>query len=73
MSDTKYRPSLLDRRFHSETVFQACGHWLLTENVVSLLSKRQSDLQMHMIMHSNDDGIGEAFTNGADGLRRSGM
>jgi hypothetical protein len=40
--------------------------------MVSLLSKRQDDVEMYMILHSNDDSVGEAFTNGIDSLRRGG-
>lgn len=70
MSNAKDCPSLPNRGFHPETVLQTCGHGFLTKNVVSLISKCQSDLEMHMILHSNDDRVGETFTNGVDGLRR---
>jgi hypothetical protein len=73
MSSTKDRPSLLHRNFHDKTVLQACGYRLLAENMVSLLSERQDDVEMHLILHSNNDSVGEAFTNGIDSLRRGGM
>lgn len=73
MANAKDRPSLSDRGFHLETVLQTCGHGFLTKNMVSLIRKCQNDLKMHMILHSNDDRVGEAFTNGVDGLRRGSV
>lgn len=73
MSHAKDGPRFLNCSFHLDTIIQASGHGLFTKNMVSLFCKRQSDFEMHVVLYSDKDSVGESFPNRVDGFGRSGM
>jgi hypothetical protein len=53
MSHPKYDASLFDHLSHLDTLFHCCSHRLLAEDMVSLLSKRGGNLEVHLILDSD--------------------
>jgi hypothetical protein len=70
MTHSKDLSALFDDAFHLYTVWYTGRHRFLTQDMVSLLSERFSDLGMLVIQDGDDDSIGQSFANSADGLRR---
>lgn len=69
----EYNSCLLDGRFHLDTICEARGHWLLTENMISLLSKGNADIDMHIVENCNENGVCETLSDGCNSLCGCGM
>jgi hypothetical protein len=64
----KYDTGLLNRRLHLQAIIHVCGHGLLAKDMVALLCKGEHDLEMHVILHGDDDSVTETLAYGGDGL-----
>lgn len=64
MSHAEYDPSLVYRFLHLDKIAEAGCHRLFAQDMISLLSKCQDDILVHRVLHSDDDCICQAFSNG---------
>lgn len=70
MSHSKNYPSLLHGRFHLETVVQTGRHRLFTQDMISLLSECKTNLEVHLVLHGNDNSIAESLSHRLDSICR---
>lgn len=63
VSHPKYDPCLVYCLLHVDKIAQVRCHWFLAQDMISLLSKSQDDVLVHMVLYSDDDSICQAFSN----------
>ena len=68
MAHAKNNASFPDRGLYLEAITQARSHWFLAQYVITLCRKGQHDVSMHMILHGNDNAIGQSPSQSLDGL-----
>lgn len=64
MSHSKNCTGFLNSSLHINAVFHAGCHRLLAEDVVTLLCKRQGNLEMEVILDGDENSISQALANG---------
>jgi hypothetical protein len=73
MTHPEYNTSVLDDLLHSNALFNAGSHRLLTQYMVSLFCKRYRSFEVHFILESDNDGVCNTPSNSGQGLGRSCM
>ena len=63
MSHPKYDLSLVDRLFHLNKIAQVRCHRFLAQDMISLSSKGQDDILVHVVLYSDDDSICQALSD----------
>jgi hypothetical protein len=71
MADSKDDIGLLNGLFHLDTFVDVSSHRLLAQEMVSLFSKRENDLDVHVILHSDYERVCEALSSTLDAVLRS--
>ena len=65
MAHAEYNASSLDDLFDLDAFFDAGSHWLLAQNVIALICKCMSNLEMHTILDCNNHSICETLSGGS--------
>ena len=58
---------------HIDTIFHAGRHRLLAQNMITLFCERHGNLKMEVILHSDEDGVGQTLADGAYCFRGSSV
>lgn len=68
MSHAKYDSRLVHRLFHLDKIAQVSCHRLLAQDMISLLSKGQDDILVHMVLYGDNDCVCQALSNSLERL-----
>ena len=73
VTHAKDRSSLLNDSLHLDAVLECRSHRLLAQNVIALLCEGTCNFKVHVVLHRDDDCVGETFPDRVDCLRGSCM